>query len=284
MTCDAGSANSIPREMRGLIVAPMTKVIMRSFTAVMLLLSVAASAQAQTPPLWTIQLTHREERLAHERLRGATDLSVLRRIGRGAVGVDVSWIDELSRHSVGVGAELYTPLWHSSEGWLRVFSAPRAWSAPDFLVAAELTQHLRDGWHVSLSADDREYDQGRVNFLMAGTGWSSDKWFTRVRAGALITETKTMATGHVLVRRASPDRRRHVQITAGTGGDVFDFADPVGGTPLITGQSTTAAISVRYPATPSLAVNAGFGVGDYGSFGTRAHFEAGIIIFAGVHR
>ena len=283
MTCRARNANSIPREMRGLIVAPMMIVIMRSFAGAMLLLSVVAPAHAQTNPLWTIQLTHREERLGGARLRGATDLSAVRRIGRGAIGADVRWLDELSRSSVGVGAELYTPLWHSSEGRLRVFSAPRAWSAPDLLVAAEVTQHLRAGWQVSLSADDREYDQGRVNLFLAGAGWSSDRWFMRTRAGAIRTETKTMATGDVMVRRTSPDRRRHVQLTASTGGDVFDFADPVTGTPLITGQSTTAAINVLYPATPSLGVIAGIGVGDYGRFGTRAHIEAGIRIFAGLH-
>lgn len=269
--------------VRGLIVAPPMVVTMRILVGVMLFLSVASAAPAQNVPLWTIQLTHREERLAGERLRGATDISALRRIGRGAVGVDVRWIDEPSRSSVGIGAELYTPLWHFAEGRVLVFSAPRAWSAPDLLVAAELTQHLSAGWLVSVSADDREYDQGRVNAVAAGVGWSGERWFVRARAGGLLTETKTLATGDVLVRRASPDRRRHVQISASTGGDVFDFADPVAGTPLITGQSTTAAIGVLYPATSSLGVIAGFGIGDYGSFGTRAYFEAGITIFAGLH-
>jgi YaiO family outer membrane protein len=258
--------------------------MIRSLIGLMLLSSVPAMARAQTTPLWTVQLTHREERLGDERLRGATDLSVLRRIGRGAVGVDVRWIDELSRNSVGIGTEVYTPLWPSSEGWLRVFSAPRALSAPDLLVAAELTQYLPGGWHLSLYADDREYDQGRVNSIAAGAGWSSEKWFTRVRAGGLRTNTKTMATASLMARRTSPDRRRHVQITASAGGDVFDFPDPLSATPLITGQSITAAISVLYPATANLGINAGFGVGDYGAFGTRAHFEAGITIFAGVHR
>jgi YaiO family outer membrane protein len=269
--------------MQGLIVAPLMSLTMRNFTGVILFLSAASSARGQTAPLWTIQLTHREERLDGERLRGATDFSALRRVGRGAVGADIRWIDEPSRNTIGVGAELYTPLWHFSEGRLRVFSAPRAWSAPDLLVAAELTQHLRGGWHVSVSADDRKYDQGRVQAVAAGAGWSGERWFVRARGGGLRTEIKTLATGDIMVRRASPDRRSHVQISASTGGDVFDFADPVAGTPLITGQSTTAALSVLYPATPSLGVIAGLGVGDYGRFGTRAHFEAGITIFAGLH-
>ena len=79
------------------------------------------------------------------RVRGATELGVVRRIGRRAVGADISWIDEPTRSSIGVGGEIYAPLWRTGEGWLRVFTAPRAWSAPDLLVAAELTQHLAGG-------------------------------------------------------------------------------------------------------------------------------------------
>jgi YaiO family outer membrane protein len=266
----------------GLIVASPTHVFMRSLIAVVLVVSVANRAPAQNSPVWTVQLTHREERLGNARIRAATELGVLRRIGRGAIGADLRWIDESSRSSVGVGTELYAPLWRFSESRLRLFSAPRAASAPDLLVAAEITQHVVAGWQVSLSADDRRYDRGRVQVFLAGAGWSDDRWFLRGRGGAVRTDIRMMATGNVLIRRASLDRRRHVQISASTGGDVFDFADPVTSTPLIAGQSTSAAVHVLHPLTPDFGVTAGVGFGDYGRFGTRAHLEVGVTLFGGL--
>ena len=256
---------------------------MRAWFGVMLLLTAASNAYGQTVQTWTVHLTHREERLRDERVRGVTELGAVRRVGRGAIGADVQWINESTRSSIGVGAEVYAPLWATGEGWLRVFTAPRAWSAPDLLVAAELTQHLADGWQISVSADDREYDRGRVNVVLAGAGWSGDRWFVRARGGAILTDNETMGTANALVRRTSTDGRRHVQFTASAGGDVFDFADPLTTTPLITVQSKSAAVQLSYPVAPNLGVTAGFGLTDYRHFGTRIHFEAGVTLFAGTH-
>jgi YaiO family outer membrane protein len=257
---------------------------MRVLIGVILLLSAAASTSAQTAPQWTIRLTHREERLRDERVRATTELNAVRRLGRGAVGADVSWIDEPGRGSIGVGAEVYTPLWRTAESRFRVFSASRALSAPNLLLAAEVIQHLRAGWELSFSGDDRQYDAGRVNVILAGAGWSSHQWFIRGRAGAIHTDARTMATANALVRRFAADRRKYVQVAAGVGGDVLDFADPTGATPLITVQSVSGAVEVLYPATESLGVTAGVGVAHYESFGTRIVLEAGIALFVGAHK
>jgi hypothetical protein len=267
------------RQEQGLDVARIA--VMRCLFGVILLMLAATAALAQSAPQWTITLTHREERLRDERVRGATELGALRRIGRGAIGADVRWIDEATRGSVGFGAEAYAPLWRMAESRFRLFSAPRALSQPDLLVAAEVTQHIAGGWQLSLSGDDRRYDQGRVNVILGGAGWSSERWFIRGRAGAVVTEARTMATGDALVRRTSADRRRHLQLSGSIGGDVFDFADPGGTTPLIIADATNVGLHALFPATADLGVMAGVAIGDYGRFGTRAQLEAGVALYVG---
>lgn len=254
---------------------------MRLLPAVLLILTTTSAARAQTLPQWAIQVLHREERLRDQRLRGATELTVLRPWGRGAIQADLQWIDEPARASVGMGAELYVPLWRYAEGRVRLFSAPRAWSAPDLLAAAEITQHLGGGWQLSVSADHRAYDRGRVNVALVGAGWSNESWYVRARGGAVRSDDATLATGELLARRASTDRRRQLQISATAGGEIFDFADPSTTAPLLTGRSTKAAVQLRHPVTRMLSVIAGAGVGDYRRFGTRAHVEAGIALMAG---
>ena len=90
-----------------------------------------------------------------------------------------------------------------------------------------------------------------------------------------------MATGNALVRRTSADRRKHLQLSASMGGDVFDFADPGGTTPLITVNAPGLAVHALVPAAANLGLLAGIAIGDYGRFGTRAQLEAGVALYVG---
>jgi hypothetical protein len=198
-----------------------------------------------------------------------------------AIAAELQGIREQSRNSVGVGAELYSPLWQLSEGHLRVFTAPQALSAPDLLIQGDITQHFRGGWHIVVSGDTRKYDRLDVVVFLAGGGWSGEKWFIRVRGGGVRASGETMQTANLMVRRASADGRGHVEVTASSGGDIFDVADAATATPLITGHGSAAALSILLPLSANLGINGRVGLGDYGRFGKRTQFEAGLKVYLG---
>lgn len=296
------NANSVPgpppRRLRGLIVARQRHIVIIGIllsAALSFTLPAAApggalaatvprvaldTPTAATPPLWTLGLAHREERMRGIRLRGITRLSGLRRVARGAVLAEVLGLTESTRSSLGFGAELYTPLWHYAEAHVRASSAPRALSLPELLVGAEVTQHLQAGWHASVSADHRRYEALKVNLVMLGGGWSSERWFVRARTGTLHAGAQTMLTANALVRRLLRDGRTRVELFAGAGGDVLDFRDPTApGSPL-TSNSVSAGVNVQLPIASYAALTGGAGVADYGDHGRRMHLEAGLILTA----
>ena len=232
-------------------------------------------------PVWTLRLSHTQERWHEVRIRETTELSATRRLRHLGVAAAVQWIGDEHRSSIGVSGELYTPLWRSSEGYLRVFTAPRAASAPDLLIQAEVMQYFARGWHVSLSGDTRTYDRLDITVLQAGAGWSDDKWFLRARAGGVRTSAKTMAAANMMFRRSSVDRRRHVQLSVSTGGDVFDVADPATSTMPVTANSTAAAFRALVPISANFGISGGVGLADYRNVGIRTHLEAGLTFYSG---
>ena len=212
------------------------------------------------------------------RLRGITRLNALRRIASGAVLFEVLGLTESTRSSLGFGAELYAPLWHHAEGHVRAASAPRALSLPELELSGELTQHLQRGWHATLSGDHRKYEALEVNLALLGGGWSSTQWFVRARAGTLHAGSETMLTGNALVRRLIGDGRTRLELSLGAGGDVLDFRDPAAPGTALTSNSVTLGVNVQVPVSSYAAVSGGVGFADYGDYGRRTQFEAGLTL------
>jgi hypothetical protein len=73
---------------------------------------------------------------------------------------------------------------------------------------------------------------------------------------------------------------RHIEVTASSGGDIFDFAGPATATPLITGRGNAATLSMLLPLSVNLGINGRVGLGDC-SFGKRTQLEAGLKIYLG---